>query len=325
MFDVSDSVLRRALRIHHFDLPRIDEEPTDGLAFFGVRGATPINPTDFDFAAKHALRPVGINHRSLCCSIGLWNIAEKSVAVFAASTAPNLRAVQQSNAARIRANQMLESRVRFKKGVHATKSNPVGYHAFVQDMQFALQRVKNDPTDRILYDFDADDVVDVDHVGDHLHAASIDTTRDLGPTFYSSEGCQVVIGRFARSTDGKPTLGGVGGWDAFVRRLYASRQQRFVYYLFTSDDVMAAALSPRNTVGSRLRFGSSGGLVEQVQTKLNEAGMPATLKIDGDYGGKTLRAVQAFQKRNELLPDCSLGINTAQVLGFDVERAWPFH
>lgn len=57
-----------------------------------------------------------------------------------------------------------------------------------------------------------------------------------------------------------------------------------------------------------LRYGSRGWYVEELQRMLNKLGY--ALKVDGIFGRRTLAAVRDFQRKNFLVVDGIVGINT---------------
>jgi len=59
-----------------------------------------------------------------------------------------------------------------------------------------------------------------------------------------------------------------------------------------------------------LRKGAEGSDVERLQSALQQAGYYQAKKVDGDFGGGTTRAVQAFQRDHELNDDGVVGKGT---------------
>lgn len=73
------------------------------------------------------------------------------------------------------------------------------------------------------------------------------------------------------------------------------------------------APAPEGAPRPLLRKGAKGQSVKLLQGRLCDHALP--LKVDGDYGAKTLGAVIAFQKRADLLPDGVVGGKTWGALG----------
>ena len=74
----------------------------------------------------------------------------------------------------------------------------------------------------------------------------------------------------------------------------------------------AASLPPAKPAHQKLRLGDQGGDVFLLQTLLNQHG--ADLKVDGDFGPKTEKAVKAFQKKATLPVDGVVGPYTWEAL-----------
>ncbi|MBQ8647733.1 MAG: peptidoglycan-binding protein [Oscillospiraceae bacterium] len=64
--------------------------------------------------------------------------------------------------------------------------------------------------------------------------------------------------------------------------------------------------------GTAMRSGHSGATVRSVQARLNARG--AALTLDGNYGGKTVSAVQTFQRASRLTADGVVGRQTWNAL-----------
>ncbi|MDP2410343.1 MAG: N-acetylmuramoyl-L-alanine amidase [Pseudolabrys sp.] len=63
-----------------------------------------------------------------------------------------------------------------------------------------------------------------------------------------------------------------------------------------------------------LKRGSKGAAVKDLQGLLNQAGASPALFVDGDFGGKTEKAVIAFQRRMGLVVDGKVGTQTRTAL-----------
>lgn len=64
-----------------------------------------------------------------------------------------------------------------------------------------------------------------------------------------------------------------------------------------------------------LRRGDQGDAVRLLQSKLNEHG--ARLKLDGDFGDNTDKAVRQFQQKHGLTTDGVVGLKTRKALGLN--------
>ncbi|CCF19181.1 N-acetylmuramoyl-L-alanine amidase (modular protein) [Pseudorhizobium banfieldiae] len=63
-----------------------------------------------------------------------------------------------------------------------------------------------------------------------------------------------------------------------------------------------------------LKLGSKGKAVEEVQTLLNKTPAKPKLTVDGDFGGKTDKAVRHFQEKSGLVVDGKVGPQTLAAL-----------
>lgn len=290
--------------------------PTDGLVFFGLRGALPLDLGGTDFAPSRTIRLVDYNHQLMRCTIGQWRPADRTVAVFPGSTVPNLQAISKARAAGgAGANMLMLGRYRYQRGIHKA-ATPRGHRAFRQAMFFPVWRSADD------LDYDLNDRLDLGQsnesfVFDNLHCAFHDNVDTPG---YSSNGCQVVAGLpMAPYRGNNPET---GPWRRFVENAYnnGNGQTEFVYLLFSGAEAAMVASNPAEGLPRSLRFGSSGDQVREVQTALKSKGYDF-LGVDGDFGRDTLQAVMAFQRSalGSSTADGVVGANTAAALGL----AWP--
>src|SRR3954453_4725367 len=73
---------------------------------------------------------------------------------------------------------------------------------------------------------------------------------------------------------------------------------------------------PATKKAPTLRRGSRGASVEDLQSKLNDAGF-GPLKVDGIFGPLTQKSVRAFQRESRLVPDSVVGKKTWAKLGVE--------
>lgn len=83
----------------------------------------------------------------------------------------------------------------------------------------------------------------------------------------------------------------------------------------------AGAKRPGPDERRRLVVGAHGKLVAELQSRLNLAG--ARLRVDGDFGPKTVAAVRRFQRRRELVADGIVGPKTWAALTSPPRAALP--
>src|SRR5512140_1252853 len=126
-FLLDDTLLRRLANINSFPIPE------DGMVFFGLRGALPVNPDDCDFDAAHALNVENTDYVHPRCTLGQWTPADGMLAVFPGSTVPHSRYVRDALArGGVGVNQLLTGYYGdYRKGVHK-QGTITGHQAFVQ-------------------------------------------------------------------------------------------------------------------------------------------------------------------------------------------------
>jgi hypothetical protein len=282
------------------------------VTFFGLRGLLPRVVDDHTFAAQQSVVLATVDYSHPRCTIGIWRPERGDFAVFPASTCPHQRYVKSAIAkGGAGANQMVTGFFTtdrgYKKGRHLFGSER-GHDAFRQNGDRPIRRSKDD------FDFDEDDRVEFENPFDNLHAAWV-TTVDTDT--YSSAGCQVIVGepRCVQRGDAPDT----GPWKVFKDFAYGLDQELFPYVLLTGQDAArVAAGGSENLV--RVRFGSTGALVETVQKALEAAGHDVH-GVDQAFGKRTLTALLAFQEAEFGVggDDGIVGPQTADALGI----AWP--
>ena len=296
---------------HLRKLLRVNSYPYSETQFmvFGIRGSRPVN-TNFDiFKNTHTIEMFDVDYLTPKCTIGIWNPNQNKIALFPASTVPHLNYMKKQKAGTGRANAMQSGFYSyFEKGFH----NPSAAHAH-QALRLAtnifLRRSNNDLV------FTNEDPIEVGNPNDNMHAGYCNTVNDA----YSSAGCQVIVGQpKCLGRNNKPNT---GYWDTFHEIIYneASMQRNFNYSLFRYVDADAVFNASNSLMQARLRFGSKGNVVLELQKKLKEKGYFHT-NIDGDFGRNTLLAVLEFQTKTFGLvnADGVVGNGTATKLGLSL-------
>ena len=302
---VSAKLLENAAKRNCFALPET------GLIFFGIRGALPESVNNQNFADKHDVRFTDIDHVRMRCTIGQWNRSEGTIAIYPGSTVPSLGSIA---AAKSRggagANLLIPGRYEYVKGVHKA-GKPGGHRAFRQGCFLPVRRTKDNTS------FDNFDKIDFgsgsgDFVWDNIHSAYYDEPDSA----FSSAGCQVVRGLPASPARGNAKE--TGAWRAFTDTAYGTfaTQDRFVYLLFTADEIASLAVDDTSKIQQVVRYGSSGALPKQVQGSLENSGDYAG-DIDGNFGRRSVMALTAFQEKKfgPAIVDGVCGANTALALG----------
>jgi len=301
MFIFGEEQLERLCKQNAFEIP------DDGLIFFGLRGCMPINTDYTSFSDSQKLQVNSVNYLNPRCTIGQW-IRGRGLAVFLGSTVPWQYNVQNGrNRDGEEVNQLMTGIFRdYKKDFHKA-GKPTGHPAFRQENKLPLRRTVDD------LDFDNYDRVEYEAAFDNIHCG-----WSMGPNDkYSSAGCQVVIGypkceRRGNSPD-------TGHWKIFKENAYRLSQDRFTYILLEGRDAQNASLTGSEELNSRLRYGSKGSLVSDLQQLLkNENFYPS--EIDGEFGFQTLTALLNFQKATFGISgaDGVVGPNTSEALGLSL-------
>lgn len=302
------------IRVTHELLARLAERtcaeiPSEGIVFFGLRGALPMDISGTSFAPAHDIRLTDFDHLHMRCTIGQWRPGSREIALFPGSTVPHRKALAGMLAGGALANMLMLGRYAYNRGMHNGDS-PNGHRAFRQAIFFPVWRTRDD------VDFDSSDRIDLGSgpahfVWDNLHCAYQD---NLDHPSFSSNGCQVVAGRpKSQALQNRPET---GPWARFIEHSYGSAAQgqaRFTYLLFSGAEAAMAQARPEGPLTRSLRFGSSGPWVERVQHALREEGYDF-LEPDSRFGRDTLRCVMAFQERQFGAADGIVGPNTAAAL-----------
>ncbi len=277
-FILREDNLKRLCEINSFQVP------TDEMIFFGFRGCLPLDDENHEFQKEHRVVLVQINHINPHCTLGQWLPKEGKIALFPGSTVPHMRHVKVSQTNQgVGTNQLMTGHFRdYKKGRH--KGNkPTSHEAFRQTGGRPIRRTADD------FDYDNDDRVEFVNPHDNLHAAwcpSIDHER------FASAGCQVVVGYPKCKQRGN--VPDAGPWKVFKENAYQLAQNRFSYILIKGRDAQRVAFNGTHKTSARLRFGSQGSLVTDLQNALKKANYYEG-DIDDDFGKRTSNAVLEFQ------------------------------
>jgi hypothetical protein len=244
------------------------------------------------------------------CTLGQWLPADGEIALFPGSTVPHRKYIKTSLQREGRGtNQLMTGLYHdYRRGTHRMGS-PTGHQAFRQTKGHPIRRTADD------FDFDSDDRVEFTNPYDNIHAA---WSMGVNHNDYASAGCQVVVGYPECSR--RSNRPDAGPWKVFKENGYTGQQERFPYLLLNGLDAKRVALSGSAKISARLRFGSMGDLVEEVQTVLHDKGYYEG-QIDGDFGSRTLRALLDYQTATfgPSADDGIVGPITASALGI----SWP--
>jgi hypothetical protein len=286
-FDLDHDVLDFLRLRNSFALRSVETK-----VLFGLRGCVFADATQLEvgFAKRISLRQARPNHRDPNCIIGVWDRDNATVSAYSGSTVPEahsiaLFAVNEAD----RCNLLLTGIYKFGVGLHVGKSGSLQPGSFVEKSSKAVLRTGSVP----IYDrTDPKILMAVDRPGDNLHSAYPPLGKKPPPKRFFSAGCQTVVG-------GYNGLEPVGPWAALRKAAglsdppSKSDKQVFSYVLLTGKEALLAATKNAEfkSAYSRLRFGSSGAQVIQLQQGLR---MAETGTIDGG----TFNALVAEQRLN---------------------------
>ena len=304
-FIITNSILKKLFEINQFEIPA-----AANLIFVGIRGCLPQDVDDNSFKNSQTLNIRDVDYKNLRCTLFQWKKDTGDIAVFAGSTVPSIANIlgYKKNPPR-KSNCLTPGFYKnYVKGMHRPGNSKNWHDAFRQNGQPLAIRRTNDNT----Y-YDNFDTIEISTgCDDNMHAA---WTLDADSGYFSSAGCQVIMGiPFCESTKTRQT-DNLGPWKNFKDSGYAADQPAFPYALFTSAEVFKVATSGGKQISPRLKFGSSGHLVTQIQMALTK-GNYLSGNPDGDFEKRTFDAIKKFQIDNfgVAATDCVVGPVTSQAL-----------
>lgn len=293
--------LLRLVALNSFPLPK------DPMVFVGLRGMLPKDPNNQALSDSHEVELAEVTYQTPRCTLLQWLPLEGKFATYPGSTVPNIRAIRGAVPKNgVGTNQLMTGfYVDYRKGTHKA-GTPNAHQAFRQSAARPIQRTADD------LDYQSDDRIEWVNPGDNIHAGwcGLDT-------MHASAGCQVLVGYPKCEKRGNAPAS--GPWAVFQERAYALSQDRFPYILL--DGGYVARLVEKGSQGLvRLRYGSLGTLVKELQVALKARGFYEGA-LDGLLQARTHRAVIEFQRATfgESGVDGVVGPNTAKALGLN----WP--
>jgi hypothetical protein len=283
--------------------------PMDHMVFFGLRGCLPLDDADHEFSTEHTVELAEPDYTHPRCTLGQWY--QGKVALFAGSTVPHRKYIEKALARNgVGTNQMMTGLYKdYRKGRHKA-GGPTEHEAFVQTDGRPIRRTADD------FDYDEDDRVEFSNPYDNLHAA---WSMGVNDSDYGSAGCQVVVGYPQCPKRG--AHGEVGPWKLFRQNAYRLSQDSFPYVLLTGRDALHVTQAAPETLTVRLRYGSQGPVVMQLQEALKRVGFYEG-EVDGDFGKRTAEAVLAYQtaRFGPHSDDGIVGPITAESLGLSLPK-----
>ncbi|MBC8031701.1 MAG: peptidoglycan-binding protein [Pyrinomonadaceae bacterium] len=306
MFTIQHHHLEKLCEVHSYPVP------SDGMIFFGIRGCLPVDVFNHDFLAQQSLNLTTVDFTSPRCTLGQWLPSKQMLAVFPGSTSPHK---SYTSAGATSANQLMTGYYNdYRKGTHKA-GKPTGHLAFRQTKGCPVRRDHNQDMN---YD-ELDDRVEYNFPLDNLHAGWCSGISD---TSHASAGCQVIVGYPQCEKRGSEP--DAGPWQVFRTNAYELPQDRFPYVLSEGQNIQEVAqkMEAGIKIPARLRFGSDGPLVTELQKALQTKGFYEG-EVDTDFGNRTLRAVLAFQESafGKDQDNGIVGLVAAEALG--LKSVWP--
>lgn len=278
MFKIDSLVLQKLCTNNSFQFNKSE------LIFFGLRGAVPVDESNYDLEEAHFIHLSDIDYRHPRCTFVQWLPKEEKLAIFPGSTVPHKKYIRNSLEKNGEGtNRLMTGHYNnYKKGYHKTGSE-TGHSAFRQINALPIRRTSDDE------DYDAEDQVEFSRPFDNIHAAwcpGIDSDR------YASAGCQVIVGYPKCKRRGE--LNNSGAWKVFHDNAYAVQQEVFSYILLNGHDALRVAENKLSNKSKRLRYGSTGEIVGILQKKLKQKNFYEGA-TDNQFGARTLFALLDFQ------------------------------
>jgi hypothetical protein len=297
-FTLSNTLLERIAVINQFNLPAAE------LSFAGLRGCIPVNYQDQSFKNTLVLNTIDINYRNPRCTLMQWTDDGK-ISAFPGSTVPHINnIITARNKNGLGANCLMTGfYTDYRKGWHKAGA-PSGHEAFRQNAPRPVRRSTDD------LDYENDDRVEYDNPQDNFHCGWFGS---ISAELFASAGCQVVMG-YPKCKKPNRTEN-TGPWKIFHDNAYSISQDSFPYMLLNGLEVLNIANHVNKKMVARLRYGSSGQLVKDLQVALKNKNFYEGI-LDGNFQERTFKAVLAFQKSVFGIDDADgiVGPMTAQTL-----------
>lgn len=255
------------------------------------------------------LKDVRPNHTDTRCTMGVWDRANKKIAVFPGSTVPNTTAIVSWYRKHQSGNMLQPGLYSYSVGIH--RDYPGCF--ILADAQRNGRSVVVRRSSNNLY-YDLADIYNKCAPFDDIHP-----TFGSNEHYFSSFGCQTIMGKV--NSAGHHT----GPWAKFralagLKTPSGTVGAQYLYLLLTGREAYLAADLRRNGLAAdnmslltlrRLRFGSKGTEVAALQQKLLGA------QPDGDFGPETSRLVHEQQRKAN--PNASDGIYSPEM---DAKLGW---
>ena len=253
------------------------------------------------WATKHALVLADPDHLSLRCLIGLWRPSDGMIRLYVASTVPQVGNMFTSLKTKGWGTSLLPCGLyRFRAGTHKANSPRPQRGALINEGSYVVLRAAKE----LCYDPFLDTNVWTFGAAHNIHAAG----HGFANPRFDSSGCQVLPGWYTAdrlradgSYDDFRRAAGLVGADGLAGPAETAGAGTFEYMLLTGLEAsLAAHGGPDFTGYRRLRPGSSGQRVVDMQTKLKRIGkvFGNPVSTSGVFTGPTAFAVLLDQRLN---------------------------
>lgn len=266
-FAFSASDFRFLLQRNDFAIPQSQRK-----VLFGLRGCLLAQPDDpgeaaglTGWASAHELEWTFPNHMQPRCVLGVWDRDSMQLRLFRGSTVPEVSYMFLYIYKIAGCNLLPTGQYRYAVGTHRPTSANPQHGAFRQAERVVVLRTPNDLT------YNSGDRFEgwqLGEPGDNIHAAHF--YQRVGPPYYSSAGCQVILGTHRSRTVGGP-WGGFREAAGLAATPNVSDDGRgFRYVLLTGLEAALAANRTDEFVDTyrRIRFGSSGPRAGELQRQM---------------------------------------------------------
>ena len=287
-FDFTAQDLEFLVTRNHFAIPTSHRK-----VLFGLRGCL-ISGDDgqgeqTEWAASHSLTWVLPTHLEPRCVLGVWDRDTMKLRLFRGSTVPEVSYMFLYRYNIAGCNLLPTGLYRYAVGTHRATSNNPQHGAFRQAERVIVVRTGND---LVYKSNDPGEGWELGAPGDNIHAAHF--YQRLSPPYYSSAGCQVIVGSHRGNDVSGPWAGfresaGLSGTPGVTEN-----GRDFRYLLMTGLEAALTAERSDKFVRDydRLRFGSSGSVARELQQELQ-------VSADGDFRAASVLAVIRKQKAGD--------------------------
>jgi Papain-like cysteine protease AvrRpt2 len=315
-FTLDATVLEVLCDLNSFDVTT-DADGT-GVVLFGLRGCAILEGGNGAFVPSVSLTEDMPDHEANHCVLGVWKrtgVDAGKIAVVRGSTVPTRKFVKafaaDPNSASRKCNMLLTGRLPFVIGDHR-RADPAHH----------LRGVFHEGSDQVVVIRSRDDEVytttdlfEAANPGDNIHPS-----RHIHDDRFSSKGCQTIPGSGNDAGD-QFDSDAPPGWVTFRRRAgltaatapASENGRRFTYVLLTGREArLVAQNQSTDPAMRRLRFGSSGTRVEDLQ---NALGLSLTGTMDA---ATTMAWITEQQRRNAGKADGIVRPADAASMGFSL-------